>query len=89
MADDDIESTLDEAQLNELVQHLQKQEEASQEGALESVESLNLWILDQPALRQMAIVESISQIGPAILNFLRALLGLGPKGGASKASEGD
>ena len=89
MADDDVESTLDQAQLNELVQHLKMQEEASQEGALESVESFNLWILDQPALRQMAIVESISQIGPAILNFLRTLLGLGPRGGASKASEGD
>lgn len=89
MADDDVESPLDEAQLKELVQHLQTQEEASREGALESVESLNLWILGQPALRQMAIVDSISQIGPAILNFLRALLGLGPKGDASKVSEGD
>jgi hypothetical protein len=89
MADDDVEGTLDEAQLNQLVQHLQMQEEASQESALESVESFNLWISSHPALRQMAIVGSISEIGPAILNFLRALLGLGPKRGESKTSEGD
>ena len=89
MADDEVESMLDEAQLKELVQHLQMQEEASQESALESAESFNLWIMAQPALRQMAIVELISQIGPAVLNFLRALLGLGPRRGESKASEGD
>jgi hypothetical protein len=30
----------------------------------------------QPALRQMAIVDSFAAIGPAILRFLRVMLGL-------------
>jgi hypothetical protein len=37
----------------------------------------------------MAIVGSISEIGPAILNFLRALLGLGPKRAEGKTNQGD
>jgi hypothetical protein len=74
--DDDGSGSLNEAQLNELVQHLQTEEEASRESALESEASFQLWLANHPALRQMAVVESFSQIGPAILQFLRALLGL-------------
>jgi hypothetical protein len=74
--DDDVSGSLDAAQLDELVQHLQTEEEASREGTLQSVESLQLWMTNHPALRQMVIVESIAKIGPAILRVLRVLLGL-------------
>ena len=92
MAEDD-EAPLDDEQLGKLVEHLQAEAEASQAGTLESVESLRVWLTSHPALRQMAIVESITQIGPAILHFLRAMLGF-DKGGpdapeARAANEGD
>ncbi len=74
--DHDVTGSLDEAQLNALVEHLQTEEEASRASTLESVESFQLWLTNHPALRQMVIVNSISQIGPAILRFLRGLLGL-------------
>jgi hypothetical protein len=74
--DDDAAGSLDKEQLAELVQHLEATEGASRASALESVESFHLWVTNHPALRQMAIVDSISQIGPAVLRFLRALLGL-------------
>jgi hypothetical protein len=80
---------LDEAQLNELIQHLQSEEEASRASALESVESLQLWLTSHPALRQMVIVDSVDQIGPAVLSFLRAMLGLDSPSAASRASESD
>jgi hypothetical protein len=76
MQKDEDDLPLDEAQLNELVRHLQSEEEASRASALESVESLQLWLTSHPALRQMVIVESVSEIGPAVLSFLRAMLGL-------------
>jgi hypothetical protein len=74
--DEDDDAPLDDAQLSELVQHLQAEEAASQASALESVESLQLWMASQPALRQMVIVDSFADIGPAILRFLRIMLGL-------------
>ena len=88
--DDDVE--LDQEQLSELVQHLQAEEEASQASALESVESFNVWVASHPALRQMVALDSIAQIGPAILKFLRAMLGLDRRqrdAGENKAGEGD
>jgi hypothetical protein len=66
--DDDVAGSLDQVQLDELVQHLQTEEAASRASTLESVESLHLWVTNHPALRQMVIVESI-EIGPAILRF--------------------
>ena len=87
MQKDDDDLPLDEAQLNELVQHLQTEEEASRASALEFVESLQLWLTSHPALRQMAIVELVSEIGPAVLSFLRAMLGL--DGGQRDAPGGD
>lgn len=79
--DDEVDASLDDAsldkaQLDHLVEHLEAIEGASRESALESMASFELWITSHPALRQMPIVESISQIGPAILRFLRMMLGL-------------
>jgi hypothetical protein len=89
VVDDDDDAPLDDAQLSELVQHLQAEEAASQASALESVESLQVWMASQPALRQMAIVDSFPEIGPAILRFLRAMLGLDRgQGDEAKGSEG-
>jgi hypothetical protein len=87
---DDDDAPLDDAQLSELVQHLQAEEAASQASALESVESLQLWMADHPALRQMAVVESFSEVGPAILRFLRTMLGLdrGPRDDAQAGGAG-
>jgi hypothetical protein len=91
--DDEPTGSLDQGQLDELVQHLEATEEASRASALESVESLHLWLTNHPALRQMAIVDSIAQIGPAILRFLRAMLGLDRRAGdppdVSKTDRGD
>jgi hypothetical protein len=87
---DDDDAPLDDAQLSELVQHLQAEEAASQASALESVESLQVWMASQPALRQMAIVDSFAEVGPAILRFLRVMLGLdrGPRDDEGRGREG-
>jgi hypothetical protein len=62
--------------LDRLVEHLQSEEREAQEATLSSTESFQLWIMTHPALRQMQIVESLAQIGPAIIQVLRRLLGL-------------
>jgi hypothetical protein len=67
---------LDEAQLNELMAQLQSDEQISIESTLESEISLKNWIVSNPALRQMFIPEKLSDIVPALLNFLRFMLGL-------------
>jgi hypothetical protein len=67
---------LDEAQLNELMAQLQSDEQISIESTLESEISLKNWIVSNPALRQMLIPEKLSDIVPALLNFLRFMLGL-------------
>lgn len=76
MAEGDSEDLLDEAELGELIRHLETEEEASRQGTLSSVESLQVWAATHPALRQMVIVESFAEIGPMILRLLRTLLGL-------------
>lgn len=67
---------LTDEQLNELVRHLEAEERDAQEATLSSLESFNLWIMTHPALRQMAIVDSVAQLTPAILTVLRRLLGI-------------
>ncbi len=62
--------------LDRLVEHLQAEEKEAQEATLSSLESLELWVATHPALRQMAIPENLAQIGPAILEVLKRLLGL-------------
>jgi hypothetical protein len=75
--DEDDDAPLDDAQLSELVQHLQATEEDARASALESVASLQLWVMSHPGLRQMIVnVDALAEIGPAILRFLRSMLGL-------------
>ncbi len=67
---------LDEADLNQLVEHLEAEEATARQSTLSSLESLEMWIATHPALRQMAVVENFAQVGPALLTVLRKLLGL-------------
>ncbi|MDX2289014.1 MAG: hypothetical protein NW217_09360 [Hyphomicrobiaceae bacterium] len=62
--------------LNRLVEHLQAEEKEAQEATLSSLESFEMWVATHPALRQMAIPENLAQMGPAILEVLKRLLGL-------------
>lgn len=62
--------------MGELLQHLQSDEAASQASTLESLDSLQDWMSNHPALRQMAVVEQFSDIGPSLLSFLRLMLGI-------------
>lgn len=72
----DDQLPLSREELNELVKHLEAEERESREATLSSMESFNLWILTHPALSQMAIVENLAQLSPAILTVLRRLLGM-------------
>ena len=63
-------------ELEQLLSHMQKEELQADDARLNSMESFELWVRAHPALRQMNIVEQLSQIGPAILQVLRGLLGL-------------
>ena len=59
-----------------LLQQAQREELQADDARLSSVESFNMWVMSHPALRQMQIVDSLHQIGPAILEVLKKLLGL-------------
>lgn len=63
-------------ELTRLVEHLQTEERESQEASLSSLDSFHTWLHAHPALRQMAVVEKFSEIGPAIMRAIRQLLGL-------------
>lgn len=58
------------------MQQLQAEEVEADDARLTSVDSLQAWVMTHPALRQMAIFDQLSQIGPAILQVIRSLLGL-------------
>jgi hypothetical protein len=62
--------------LAQLVEHMQKEEIEADDARLSSLESFELWITSHPALRQMQIVNSLKEIGPAILEVVKRLLGL-------------
>ena len=76
MSEDDPKMALDDEQMKALVGHLKTEEQTSLESTLKSVSSLQAWISQHPAMRQMPIVDSFSEIGPTILRVLRILLGL-------------
>lgn len=67
MADDELE---------QLVDHLRSEEVQAEDARLNSMESFQMWVAAHPALRQMQIVDSLKEIGPAILEVLKRLLGL-------------
>jgi hypothetical protein len=61
--------------MGQLLEQLQTDEASSQASTLESLDSLQNWMTNHPALRQMAVVEHFADIGPSILSFLRLMLG--------------
>lgn len=80
MADDEATDDLPPELMGELLQHLQSDEAASQESTLKSLDSLEGWLTSHPALRQMLVVERFADVGPAILSFLRLMLGYNAHG---------
>jgi hypothetical protein len=70
---------LDETELNEVIKYLQSDEQVSVEATLESVSAFHIWVHGHPAMRQMQIVENMSDIGPAILAFVKIMIGLYPE----------
>jgi hypothetical protein len=76
MNSENPEPELSEAELNELIAQLQSDEQTSLESTLESEISFRNWISGNPAMRQMLIPEKVSDIVPAVLKFLRYMLGL-------------
>lgn len=73
---DTPEDELHETDFNEVLQHMQAEDDAGRESTLASEESFRDWISNHPALRQMIPVDSYSEIVPTILRALRALFGL-------------
>lgn len=72
----ETEKPLDDAALSKLIEHLQSEEETSLEATLESIASFEAWIVSQPAMRQMFVVDNMSDVLPAVWQFLRAMYGL-------------
>lgn len=62
--------------LEKLVGHLKDAEVDADDARLNSVESLELWVRTHPALQQAVFVENLAQLGPALLQAIRAMLGL-------------
>jgi len=75
MAAEDPTEGLSPELMDELLQQLKSDEAGSQASTLESLDSLQDWMTNHPALRQMLVVEQFSDVGPAILSFLRLMLG--------------
>jgi len=73
---DGLKGSLEAGDLDRLVGHLREQEAEAQEATLSSLESFEMWVATHPALRQMQAFENIAQIGPALIQVLRRLLGL-------------
>ena len=63
-------------ELQQIVAQLQSEEVQADDARISSEESFQLWVMTHPVLRQMHIVESLSQLAPAILAFVRSMLGL-------------
>jgi hypothetical protein len=81
MTDPAVESmqavpTVPDDELNQLVEHLQAEEVHAEDARLSSVESLQAWISEHPALRQMHVFEHMHQFGPALLEVVKRLLGI-------------
>lgn len=76
MSDQDPPKELDETELNELIGQLELEERDLVESTLASISSFQLWIDSHPAMRQMLIVEKVSDIVPAVWKFLRIMFGL-------------
>ena len=66
----------DDDKLARIAEHLQAEEVHSDDARLSSLESLEMWIMQHPALSQPGIYEMINEYGPAILTVIRRLLGL-------------
>jgi hypothetical protein len=60
-----------------LLEHLKQEESASVEALVSSEESFQVWLQNHPAPRQMIPPERISDMVPALLNFVRLMLGVG------------
>lgn len=65
-----------QAELDQLVAQLREEEVQAEDARLNSLDSFQLWVAAHPALRQMQIVDSLKEIGPALLEVLKRLLGL-------------
>ncbi len=72
----DVPHDLPQEDLDQLLGHLAAEEVQAEDARLSSLESLQLWMSAHPAMRNMAILDSLNQYGPAILLVLRRLLGL-------------
>lgn len=66
---------LPQEELDLLRQQMEKEEFEADDARLSSMESFELWVASHPALRQMHIVQNLHQIGPALLEALKRLLG--------------
>ena len=75
MNDEENTPPLDDADMQELLAHLKEAEGESAESILASSASFELWLRTHPALAQMPMVENLTDIVPAVLKFLRAMLG--------------
>lgn len=71
----DPKDFVSEEELNKIVEHLRSDEQASLESTLDSVESFQSWINSHPAMRQMFVVDKLSDVLPAIWKFLRVMFG--------------
>jgi hypothetical protein len=67
---------LQQDELDQLVEQLQAEEIQSEDARLSSVASLQAWIMAHPALRQMQVFDHLHQIGPALLEVIKRLLGV-------------
>lgn len=70
------EAGLSPDELAMLVEQAQREEMSADDARLSSAESFKMWMMSHPALRQMHIVDQFNQIGPAILEVLKRLLGI-------------
>jgi len=73
---DDPTAPIPQDEIDKLVEHLREEEVQAEDARLNSLESFELWVATHPALRQMQIVDSLKEIGPAILEVVKRLLGL-------------
>jgi len=89
MAVDDPTEGLSPELMDQLLQQLQSDEATSQASTLESLDSLQDWMSNHPSLRQMLVVEQFSDVGPALLSFLRLMLGYQPKQPDADDADGD
>lgn len=56
-----------------IIDHLMAEEAEARDATLTSLESFELFISSQPALRQMIAPDQVADMFPAIVNFFRAM----------------